>query len=140
MGTYLLNCYWFFDVAVERILQSKYLQKYENNPDYRTYRHSILHIKVNKPVDLTARIQVDLRDRVEPVKVNQLLEQQRRSYLRFYHNRISTKSVYRFRLGVLQRGVDRIAMSCVLLSSRVLLGGWDWDVIHIIQIFDLYTF
>jgi formylglycine-generating enzyme required for sulfatase activity len=82
-GTAWTEEYGLFDVAVEGVLQPEYLQEDEDGAHDGTHRHPVLHVEVEEAVDLAARVEVDLDEGVVPVEIDQLLEEQRRSDLRF---------------------------------------------------------
>ncbi len=55
--------------------QPTYFKNYKYNFDYNPDRHSILHLKKQKPMDLTRRIQIKEYEGVVVIEVQQLLEE-----------------------------------------------------------------
>jgi hypothetical protein len=69
------NAYWLFNVAKESILESKYLKKDENDSDYRSNWYTKFTLKIEKTINLTACVQVNLDEWVVPVKIDELLKE-----------------------------------------------------------------
>jgi len=76
--------YWLLDVAEKPILKSKYFNKDETDPNNSSHRNSVFHIEIQEAKYLTGNIKIDLKNRVIPVVVYQLLKEEGRSDLRFY--------------------------------------------------------
>ena len=67
-------------------MQSKYLQNQKDDSDNCSNWHSILHVKIKETIELAAGVEVELDEGVEPIEVDELLEEERRGDLGFWMN------------------------------------------------------
>ena len=85
-------------------MQSEYFEKDEGNADDGTNGDAVFRFEIEEAEDLAARVEVDLDEGVEPVEVDELLEDQGRCDLGFCMKGWVHKVVIGFGCGYFKEG------------------------------------